>query len=439
MDLSWIVIISVLLMTVLSLLKVNVLLAIVVSAMTAGVMAGLSFEDLIKTFTTNTANGANTAISYILLGGFAVAIAFTGITKGFVQFLRRAIKGRRGLILTVIVVIASLSQNAIPVHIAFIPILIPPLIALFDRLQIDRRAVATALTFGLKAPYVTIPLGFGLIFQGLIQENMEENGIDIALSEVTLAMIIPGLGMLLGLIIALTFTYRKKRDYSKVEPDSEPTSFEEVDDTPFVFERKHLMTILAIVAALVVQIVTEEMILGALTGLVLMFLLVAVPYRQIEDVMSRGISMMGMIAFIMLAASGFAGILEETGSVEALVNASSSLLEGQKSIIALILLAVGLVITMGIGTSFGTIPILAVLYVPIATAAGFSPMAIAVLIGTAGALGDAGSPASDSTLGPTSGLNVDGKHNHIWDTCVPTFIHFNIPIFIFGWIASIML
>lgn len=23
-----------------------------------------------------------------------------------------------------------------------------------------------------------------------------------------------------------------------------------------------------------------------------------------------------------------------------------------------------------------------------------------------------GSPASDSTLGPTSGLNVDGQHNH---------------------------
>ena len=51
---------------------------------------------------------------------------------------------------------------------------------------------------------------------------------------------------------------------------------------------------------------------------------------------------------------------------------------------------------------------------------GLSPLAIIALIGTAGALGDAGSPASDSTFGPTAGLNVDGQHNHIRDTCVPT-------------------
>ena len=54
----------------------------------------------------------------------------------------------------------------------------------------------------------------------------------------------------------------------------------------------------------------------------------------------------------------------------------------------------------------------------------------------AAALGDAGSPASDTTLGPTSGLNADGQHDHIWDTCVPTFIHFNIPIMVVAIIAA---
>src|SRR5699024_11630523 len=107
-------------------------------------------------------------------------------------------------------------------------------------------------------------------------------------------------------------------------------------------------------------------------------------------------------------------------------------------LIGLFLLLVGLLITMGIGTSFGTIPILAALYVPIFIATGISPVAGAALIGTAAALGDAGYPASDSTLGPTSGLNADGNHNHIWDTCVPTFLHFNIPLFIFGWIGSLL-
>jgi predicted histidine transporter YuiF (NhaC family) len=66
-------------------------------------------------------------------------------------------------------------------------------------------------------------------------------------------------------------------------------------------------------------------------------------------------------------------------------------------------------------------------------------MATAALVGTAGALGDAGSPASDSTLGPTSGLNADGQHDHIWDSVVPTFIHFNLPLLAFGWIAAMVL
>ena len=76
---------------------------------------------------------------------------------------------------------------------------------------------------------------------------------------------------------------------------------------------------------------------------------------------------------------------------------------------------------------------------PLSIAFGFSPMATVALVGTAAALGDAGSPASDSTLGPTSGLNADGQHEHIWETVVPTFIHYNIPLIIFGWIAAMVL
>ncbi|KLR98263.1 hypothetical protein M703_01095, partial [Neisseria gonorrhoeae SK29344] len=67
------------------------------------------------------------------------------------------------------------------------------------------------------------------------------------------------------------------------------------------------------------------------------------------------------------------------------------------------------------------------------------PLATAAIVGTAGALGDAGSPASDSTLGPTMGLNADGRHDHIRDSVIPTFIHYNIPLLIAGWIAAMVL
>src|SRR5699024_3378160 len=107
--------------------------------------------------------------------------------------------------------IACLSQNVIPVHIAFIPILIPPLLILFDKLKLDRRAVASALTFGLKFPYITIPVGFGLIFQGIIRDEMTKNGIEITLQQVTISLILPGIAMIIGLCIALLITYRKDR------------------------------------------------------------------------------------------------------------------------------------------------------------------------------------------------------------------------------------
>jgi hypothetical protein len=110
-----------------------------------------------------------------------------------------------------------------------------------------------------------------------------------------------------------------------------------------------------------------------------------------------------------------------------------------RSLAALIMLVVGLLITMGIGSSFSTIPIIAPIYVPLCLALGFSPLATVAIIGTAGALGDAGSPASDSTLGPTSGLNADGQHDHIWDSVVPTFLHYNLPLIAFGWLAAISL
>ena len=76
------------------------------------------------------------------------------------------------------------------------------------------------------------------------------------------------------------------------------------------------------------------------------------------------------------------------------------------------------------------------IYVPLYQAVGFSLPATILLMSAAGALGDAGSPASDTTLGSTNGLNADGQHDHIWDTCVSTFIAYNIPLMLAGTIGA---
>jgi predicted histidine transporter YuiF (NhaC family) len=100
---------------------------------------------------------------------------------------------------------------------------------------------------------------------------------------------------------------------------------------------------------------------------------------------------------------------------------------------------IGLLITMGIGTSFGTIPLIAAVFVPFLIGMGASVPAIIMTVAAAGVTGDAGMPQSDTALGPTAGLDADGQHDHIKDTCFPTFLHFNLPIKVIGIIAAMIM
>ncbi|OMG43471.1 sodium:proton antiporter, partial [Paenibacillus macerans] len=68
------------------------------------------------------------------------------------------------IIIIALLAMSIMSQNLIPVHIAFIPIVIPPLVSLFNDLRIDRRLIALVIGFGLCFPYVLLPYGFGQIF-----------------------------------------------------------------------------------------------------------------------------------------------------------------------------------------------------------------------------------------------------------------------------------
>ncbi|MDO5082978.1 MAG: Na+/H+ antiporter NhaC family protein [Arachnia propionica] len=160
---------------------------------------------------------------------------------------------------------------------------------------------------------------------------------------------------------------------------------------------------------------------------------------EADEVFTAGMRMMALIGFIMITAQGFASVMKATGRIDSLVEGSAALVGDNRAAAALAMLLVGLLVTMGIGSSFSTLPIIAAIYVPLCTALGFSPLATVALIGTAGALGDAGSPASDSTLGPTAGLGADGQHDHIRDTVIPTFLHFNLPLLAAGWAASMVL
>ncbi|MBT1445784.1 Na+/H+ antiporter family protein [Shewanella sp. JM162201] len=436
------VVIAVCLMLALSLARVNVVIALTISALVAGLLGGLDMSATIDAFNTGLGGGAQIALSYALLGAFAVALSHSGLTTVISHGVIHKLGGEtnpktlgtvRMLLLLALLAMAMASQNILPIHIAFIPILVPPLLHLMSKLKLDRRLVACVLTFGLVTTYMVLPVGFGGIFlNDILLANLKGNGLEASIDQVPGAMLIPALGMVFGLLTAVFISYRKPRRYMEAKILA-------AEPEVAINRRSLVVALVAIVATLLVQLETDSMIFGALIGFMVFSLSGALKHVADQDIFTQGVRMMANIGFIMIAAAGFAAVVKATGDVGTLVSSLSSMIGDNKALAAFLMLLVGLLITMGIGSSFSTIPIIATIYVPLALSFGFSVPATIALVGTAAALGDAGSPASDSTLGPTAGLNADGQHDHMRDSVIPTFIHYNIPLLVFGWVAAMVL
>ncbi|GAA7179655.1 Na+/H+ antiporter family protein [Helicobacter pylori] len=423
--------VAIICMCVLSLLRLNVMLSIISATLIAGLMGGLGITESFNVMIDGMKGNLNIALSYILLGALAVAIAKSNLIKVALNKLIGLMDYKRSTFCFLIAFIACFSQNLVPVHIAFIPILIPPLLHLMNRLELDRRAVACALTFGLQAPYLVLPVGFGLIFQTTILEQLKANGVSTTIAQITGVMWIAGLAMVVGLLLAVLTLYKKPRHYKE-------KSFNIEDYASLQLNYHDYLTFIGIVVAFVIQLATDSMPLAAFLALAIILLGRGIKFKETDSLMDDSVKMMAFIAFVMLVASGFGEVLQKVHAIDGLVNAITSVIQG-KFLGAFLMLVVGLFITMGIGTSFGTIPIIAVFYVPLCAKLGFSTESMILLIGIAAALGDAGSPASDSTMGPTCGLNADNQHNHIYDTCVPTFLVYNLPLIVFGVLGALLL
>lgn len=455
------VMIGVLIMLILSVARIHVVLSLVIGAFVGGLAAGLPLSDItdstgvvtttgvITHFQNGLAGGANIALSYAMLGAFAMAITHSGLPQQIARSVTQKIdsqkikdtfpskiNGLKWAIMGGLLLMSIMSQNIVPIHIAFIPMIIPPLLLVFNRLQIDRRLIACILTFGLVTTYMFLPYGFGAIFLNkILLGNVEKAGMSTQDINVMHAMAIPALGMVCGLILSF-FSYGRKRIYqNKLVSENNIDASE-----PQISNYRSAVAALAILVCFAIQLLYQDaLLLGAMLGFAVFMMLGVVRRKDADTVFNQGIRMMAMIGFIMIAAQGFASVMEATGQVKPLVEASAAMFSGSKAMAAFAMLMVGLLVTMGIGSSFATLPIITAIYVPLCVGLGFSPLATIAIIGTAGALGDAGSPASDSTLGPTMGLNADGQHDHMRDSVIPTFIHYNIPLLIAGWIAALVL
>ena len=138
------VVIAVILMIVLCLCRLNVVIGLFISALIGGLISGMSVESH-QCFGKNITDGAEVALSYALLGGFAALISYSGITDYLVGKIIEGIHSENSrlsrikvkvIIILALLAMSIMSQNLIPVHIAFIPIVIPPLISLFNDLKL---------------------------------------------------------------------------------------------------------------------------------------------------------------------------------------------------------------------------------------------------------------------------------------------------------------
>ncbi len=438
---------AILLMVVFCLLKIPVAVAIVIAALLGGLHAGMSFEVVLKALNDNLLGGAQVGMTYIMVGAFAVALARSGILEWVAQKIsaRLNVQGQKAqaqikwTLFAIFIVASLISQNLVPVHIAFIPVLIPPLLGVMNKLQIDRRMVACILACCISASYLLLPFGFGAIYlNDILLENFNSVGAAAGLAGTAdmapKAMFWPVMGILAGMLFAIFVSYRKPRIYKDI-----PLSNRD-EGAPVVIKWQQLLfTLVAIAATVLCQVLFDSLFLGALLGFVILGFSGIYRWQAQDDVFTHGVRLMAEIAVIITIASGFAGVLNATGEIDSLVASAKDLFGDNKMLGVFVMLAIGLFITIGFGDSFASVPILAPVYIPLSLALGLSPLATMSMLGAAAALGDAGSPASTISLGATAGLNADGQHDHVKDSVIPAFLHANIGMLLFAFVAILYL
>ena len=88
------VVAAVLVMLILATLRVHVVLSLFLGAVVGGLLSGIGLEATMVAFQEGLAGGARIALSYALLGAFAMAVAHSGLTQLLADVLIRRLDGQ---------------------------------------------------------------------------------------------------------------------------------------------------------------------------------------------------------------------------------------------------------------------------------------------------------------------------------------------------------
>ena len=89
------VLLSVLILLVLALLRLNIVFSIIIAALSGGIIAGLGEVKTLEVFSSGLGNGAKIAFNYAMLGAFSIVISRSGLTELLAQTLLKQINQYR--------------------------------------------------------------------------------------------------------------------------------------------------------------------------------------------------------------------------------------------------------------------------------------------------------------------------------------------------------
>lgn len=433
------VIISTTILVVLCLMKVNVFLSIIVAGLCCSLLGGATLVEGIQVFYTNMGNDNRMVLFLLLLGVLAATMQYNNVGEVLAPRVAKLVGKKVWLIPIVLLLFAITVETFVLIGVSFLLVIVPPLLRLLTDYKVDRRLLVVATCCGLQMGYCCFPVGYGAGFMGIVQGALADNGLEVAINQIWKANLVIAIAMLVALALAM-FHYRKPRDYKVADDenkllDAEVTADKELPPIEF----RHIACLISALSVVVVQVTTKSMPLAALTMIGMLVVTGAIKIKDFDTVFMKGIMTSAYVCLVLMAAVAFAATAKTYGDLDNLVAASANLVGGNKVFGAFFMLFLGLFITMGIGSSFSTVPIVATVLVPLGLQLGMSPALIIILVSAAGALGDSGAPSSNQALIPTAAFNIDGQHDHIKDSCIPSFVFVNIPLIAICTIAAIFL
>ncbi len=433
------VILATTILVVLCLLKVNVFLSIIIASLCCALLGGATLVEGIEVFYTNMGNDNRMVLFLLLLGVLAATMQYNNVGEVLAPRVAKLVGKKVWLFPIVLTLFGIMVETFVLIGVSFLLVIVPPLLRLLTDYKVDRRLLVITTCCGLQIGYCCFPVGYGAGFMGIVQGALADNGLEVSIDQIWRANLVIGGAMVVAIILAM-IRYRKPRDYQSAEGENKLIEAElaAAKELPPI-EFRHIACLISGLSVVVVQVTTKSMPLAALVMIVMLVVTGAIKPRDFETVFMKGIMTSSYVCLVLMAAVAFAATAKTYGDLDNLIAASGALIGGNKIFGAFLMLFLGLFITMGIGSAFSTVPIVATVLVPLGLSLKMSPALIIILVAASGALGDSGSPSSNQALIPTAAFNIDGQHDHIRDSCIPSFLFVNIPLFVICTFAALFL